>query len=176
MQLLYEVYGIGGVVPHPGMDASLSLPAPPAAVMATLTEAVFQQTIPWNMLLLGGIFVVIFSFFNIILKAHNFSFSVLGVAMGIYLPLSSSMSLFVGGLIAWTIQNKKRNMHRDIMLACGLIAGSAMMDVLLAIPFAMLHNPDIMNLAPPFWKPIAIGLSIIVTYTLYLWFKRLVKQ
>jgi len=174
MQLLYEVYGIAGVMPHPGMDASLSLPAPTAAVMATLSEAVFQQTIPWNMLFLGAAIVLIFFFINQFLKVRGISISVLGIAMGMYLPLSSSMSLFIGGLIAWMIQGKKRSIPRDTILACGLIAGSAVMDVLLAIPFSLLHSPDAMNLAPVFWGPISILLSLLATAGLFFWLKRLV--
>lgn len=173
MQLLFNVYGIAGVMPHPGMDASLSLPAPPAAVMAILSQAVFQQAIPWNMILFGGAIAISFAILNLLLRNRAVNFSVLGVAMGIYLPLSSSMSLFIGGLIAWLVQNKKRSVHRDMIMACGLIAGSAVMDVLLAIPFSLLHNPNVMNLAPAFWQPVSIFLSLLATFGLYRWFKRL---
>jgi hypothetical protein len=93
--------------------------------------------------------------------------------MGVYLPLSSSMSLFAGGLIAWMIQGKKRNLHRDTILACGLIAGSAVMDVLLAIPFSLLHNPDVMNLAPVYWQPVSVVLSLFAVAGLFWWFKRI---
>ena len=48
MQLLFNVYGIAGVMPHEGMDASQSLPAPTAALMAAITEAVFRNSLPWN--------------------------------------------------------------------------------------------------------------------------------
>jgi len=174
MQLLYSVYGIAGVMPREGMDVSLSLPAPPAAVMATLSEAVFQQTIPWNMLFLGVLISLIAACINFLLqRRYRVTLSVLGIAMGVYLPLSSSMSLFAGGLIAWLIQRKKRHLHRDTILACGLIAGSAVMDVLLAIPFSMLQNPDVMNLAPVFWQPVSIMLSLMTLLGLFFWFKRI---
>jgi putative OPT family oligopeptide transporter len=173
MQLLFDVYGIAGVMPHPHMDITSSLPAPTAAVMATLSEAVFQQTIPWNMLFLGAFISLLFFCLPFFMRFRGISFSVLGIAMGVYLPLSSSMSLFLGGLIAWKIQGKKRSVHRDTILACGLIAGSAVMDVILAIPFSLLHNPDAMNLAPGFWEPLGILLSLIATAGLYFWFKRL---
>lgn len=172
MQLLFNVYGIAGVMPRPSMDASASLPAPPAAVMAMLSQAVFQQTIPWNMLFLGGAIALAFYFLNFILKNRGINFSVLGVAMGVYLPLSSSMSLFIGGLIAWLIHSQNRSVHRDTILACGLIAGSAVMDVLLAIPFSLMHDADAMSLAPDFWRPVSVGLSLVATYGLYRWFKK----
>jgi len=174
MQLLFNVYGIAGVMPRPGMDPSLSLPAPPAAVMATLSEAVFHHAIPWNMIMLGGSIALIFLLLNRVLNKTRIKLSVLGVAIGIYLPLSSSMSLFIGGLIAWLVYNKKRNVYQGMVLACGLIAGSAIMDVLLAIPFSLLHNPNAMNLAPEFWQPISIIFSLMAMFVLYRWFKRLV--
>jgi len=174
MQLLYEVYGIAGVMPRPGMDASASLPAPTAAVLATLSEAVFQQTIPWNMIFTGAaIALIVFLVNRFFLQARGISISVLGVAIGMYLPLSSSMSLFIGGLIAFLVRKRKRNVHRDMILACGLIAGSALMDVLLAIPMSVLHNPDIMNLAPDFWAPIGVVLGFLAMTGLYFSFRRL---
>jgi putative OPT family oligopeptide transporter len=175
MQLLFNVYGIAGVMPRPGMDPSLSLPAPPAAVMATLSEAVFHRAIPWGMIMLGAVIALIFSLLNKLLNNTRIKLSVLGVAIGIYLPLSSSMSLFIGGLIAWFVYNKNHNFHRDVILACGLIAGSAIMDVLLAIPFSLLHNPDAMNIAPEFWQPVSIVLSFLSIFVLYRWFKRLIN-
>lgn len=175
MQLLFNVYGIAGVMPRPGMDPSLSLPAPPAAVMATLSEAVFHRAIPWGMIMLGAVIALIFSLLNRLLNNTRIKLSVLGVAIGIYLPLSSSMSLFIGGLIAWLVYNKNHKVHRDVILACGLIAGSAIMDVLLAIPFSLLHNPNAMNIAPEFWQPVSIILSFLSIFILYRWFKRLIN-
>jgi uncharacterized oligopeptide transporter (OPT) family protein len=173
MQLLFDVYGIAGVMPHPHMEVSSTLPAPTAAVMATLSAAVFQQTIPWDMLLLGAMISLVFFCLHFFLRVRGISLSVLGIAMGVYLPLSSSMSLFLGGLLAWLVKGKKRSMHRDMILACGLIAGSAIMDVLLAIPFSLLQNPDAMNLAPAFWSPVSIVLSLMTVAGLYFWFRRL---
>ena len=173
IQKLYSVYGIAGVMPRPGMDATLSLPAPPAAVMAVLSEAVFQQHIPWNMLFIGGAITLAVSLINPYLSQCT---SVLGIAMGIYLPLTTSIPLFIGGLIALTIKRRRpaANTQRDTMLACGLIAGPALLDVLLAIPFSLLGSPDALNIAPSFWAPIAILLSLFFTLCLYRWFRYLV--
>lgn len=174
MQKLYSVYGIAGVMPHANMNPALSLPAPPAAVMAVLSEAVFQQQIPWTMLFLGVLISIAVSLLPFFLR--HFSLSVLGVAMGIYLPLSTSMPLFVGGLIAWLIQSDKPKTQRDTLLACGLIAGPALLDVILAIPFSLLQNPNALSIAPTFWEPIAVILSIFVTFCLFVWFRRLTSH
>ena len=173
MQVLYNVYGIAGVMPRAGMDPSLSLPAPPAAVMATLSSAVFQHQIPWNMLMLGGAISLAVRLLNLILRQKNKSLSVLGVAIGIYLPLASSMPIFIGGLIAYLMRKQpSQSAHRKTILACGLIAGAALLDVALAIPFSIMHNPDALNLAPAHWTTMATLLSIITTLGLYYWFKK----
>jgi putative OPT family oligopeptide transporter len=175
MQMLFDVYGIAGVMPRPGMNPTLSLPAPPAAAMAMLSQAVFEQHVPWNMLLLGGLIVIIVSVFNRYLSKRNLSLSVLGVAIGMYLPLATSMPLFVGGLICWLTKKNKQTSYRDITLACGLIAGAALLDVALAIPFSIMHNPDAMNIAPAFWLPIGEALSFMTLIGLFVWFKKIAR-
>lgn len=186
MQLLFDVYGIAGVMPHAGMDKNLSLPAPVAAMMAAITEAVFQNTLPWMMMLLGGgsiLLLILVNFFLSKLKKHSFGLSILGVAIGMYLPLSSSFPLFLGGVMAWCIQSQlkkkgykeeliKTRKQRSVLIACGLVAGSALMDVFLAIPFSILHSPDALNFLGQGWEPYAVILSIVATIILFLWVKR----
>lgn len=173
MQKLFEVYGIAGVMPHAGMDPALSLPAPPAAAMAMLSSAVFQQNVPWIMMLVGALIIVAVSIANVFLRGEKI-LSPLGVAMGIYLPFSISTPIFIGGLIAWQLSKRnKSHSHRDTMLACGLIVGPALLDVLLAIPFSILGSPDALNIAPTWWMPIGIAGSVVVTLGLYRWFRKL---
>lgn len=172
MQMLYNVYGIAGVMPHAGMDPSKSLPAPPAAAMATLSAAVFNQQIPWDMLLLGALVIIIVMLVNRFLAKYQMTLAILGVAIGMYLPIGSSTPLFIGGLISWLMHRNKNDSLRDTMLACGLIAGAALLDVALAIPFSLLQSSDALNIAPNFWAPIAVILSVIATIGLYFWFRR----
>ncbi len=148
MQILFDVYGIAGVMPRPGMDLSQSLPAPTAALMAAITEAVFRNTLPWDMMALGASIILIAMVLNYCFKLHRLiQLSWLGIAIGMYLPLSSSFPLLLGGILAYTIERRlkakeksKEKKQRGILIACGLVAGSAVMDVLLAIPFSMFHN------------------------------------
>ncbi len=179
MELLFNVYGIGGVFPHPGMDPSQMLAAPPASMLATATQAVFDRDIPWNMLLIGVGVSVIFIIISEIVKKRHLNLSTIGVSMGIYLPLSSSMALFIGGLIALLINRSKsshKNPQRGILLACGLVAGAALMDVVLAIPFAISGNPDVLAIMPTEAHAIAIILGIFSTVLLGMWFNRVVNH
>ena len=64
MELLFNVYGIGGVFPRPNMDPQQMLAAPPAALMAAVTQAVFNHKLPWAMIFVGaGISAFFFSYF-----------------------------------------------------------------------------------------------------------------
>lgn len=172
MELLFNVYGIGRVMPHPGMDPSQTLPAPPAAMMAALTQGVFNHDLPWNMLGIGAVIILICIVINKLIEQRNFSLSILAIAIGIYLPLSSSIPLFSGGLFAFI--NKRclqktnieqdvlnQNAQRGIMLASGLVSGAALMDILLAIPMAIANSPDALNLLPASWMPVATLLGFL---------------
>jgi putative OPT family oligopeptide transporter len=178
MQLLFDVYGIAGVMPHDGMDASQSLPAPPAALMAAITRTVFSHSLPWNMFFSGGLIILVL----IVVKwFYKLPLSILGVAIGIYLPIASSFPLFLGGVIAWFVNHKlkqkgfgedemKKRKQKGILLACGLLAGAAIMDVLLAIPFSIFHSPDALRLVGIGWAHFGVILAIVTTYMLGYWF------
>ena len=159
MQLLFSVYGLGGVFPHAGMDPSKMLPAPVPAVLATITQAVFHQDIPLRLLLTGSGITVFFIIISSILKTQTRSkiqLSILGIAMGLYLPLASSTALFIGSLLGLLTKSDK-----GILTACGLVAGAALMDVLLAIPFAISGNPNILAIMPLSLHYISILLGLL---------------
>lgn len=161
MQLLFRVYGIGGVLPAPGMDPAQSLPAPPAALLAAITQAIFHQNLPWNMLELGIVIMLAVIALNMLLKRLGYvPLSILGIATGMYLPLSTSIPLFLGGLIAVISQSgATQHQRRGVLLACGLVAGAALMDVALAVPFSIAHSPDALRLVSEHWAGMAAGLG-----------------
>ena len=183
MQVLFNAYGIGNVLPRAGMQLSQALPAPPAALMAALTQAVFNHDVPWNMMGVGALIIAACIGLNLLLTRHGKKLSVLGIAIGIYLPLSSSTPIFIGGLIAFITQRKlKRSQvtandvrtHRGVLLACGLVAGAALMDVILAVPFALSHSPDMLNIMPSNLHLLAEFLGIITAFSLGIWFYRVI--
>lgn len=183
MQLLFNVYGIAGVMPKAGMDISQSLPAPTAALLAAITEAVFHHSLPWNMMLIGAGSILVVIGCNRLFKLQRFmQLSILGIAIGMYLPLASSFPLFLGGAIAQWVKISLRNkgfsaleisQHKQIgtLIACGLVAGSAIIDVLLAVPFSILHSPDALQLLGPWWDNYGIAMAIVATLLLAGWIK-----
>lgn len=181
MQLLFDVYGIAGVMPHAGMDPAQSLPAPTAALMAAITEAVFRNTLPWTMMLIGAAVIFFLILVNRVFRLERYiRLSVLGVAIGMYLPIASSFPLFLGGMIAlfvhWKLGRKglkgeviNQRKQKGTLIACGLVAGSALVDVFLAIPFSILHTPDALSLVGAAWHPYGVMLGLLSTLALAWW-------
>jgi len=181
MQLLFDVYGIAGIMPHEGMDPSQSLPAPTAALMAAITEAVFRNTLPWTMMMVGVVIIAVLIILNKVFRLQRyFRLSILGVAIGIYLPVSSSFPLFLGGMIALFANRRlyKQNLQQEVLvqrkqvgvlIACGLVAGAALVDVFLAIPFSIFHSPDVLMLVGSDWNGYGIVLSVLSTLALAIW-------
>lgn len=188
MQLLFDVYGIAGVMPHEGMDKAHSLPAPTAAILAAITEAMFRNTLPWSMMLFGALVITLLL---VMIRAfrldHVMRLSILGVAIGMYLPLSSSGPLFLGGMLAYIAERRlkrfnlsttKARQYKQVgtLIACGLVAGSALMDVAVAVPFSLLHSSDALRIVPISFESYSVGLSILVTIMLGYWVIQRVTQ
>ncbi len=183
MQVLFNVYGIAGVMPHAGMDVSQSLPAPTAALLAAITEGVFRNSLPWTMMLAGAAIIALVILCNRLFKLQRFiQLSILGIAIGMYLPISSSFPLFLGGMIAFFVKRRlaqkmgglKDNQRKQMgtRIACGLVAGSALLDVLLAIPFSILHSPDALSLVGAGWETYGVVLAVVSTLLLAAWMER----
>jgi len=184
MQLLFNVYGIAGVMPAEGMDMSASLPAPTAALMAAVTEAVFSHSLPWDYMMTGaGIILALIVLIRLLHIHKQIKLSILGIAIGMYLPLATTVALFLGGLIALirdvrlqkktldpVLRDQKR--QKGTLIACGLVAGAALMDVFLAIPFSIFHSSNVLSLVSPGWTPWALGLGIMSVVMLAIWVVR----
>jgi putative OPT family oligopeptide transporter len=157
LQLLFEAYGIGGVFPHPGMDKSQMLAAPQAGLMAAIAQGAFVRNLPWVMISIGGIIAAVCIVIDETLKRIGTRLPVLAVGLGIYLPISTSASLVLGGLLSYIVhrtlfkkdpEGKTSARHKGLLLACGIVSGASIMGVLLAIPFAIKQNADALRLVP----------------------------
>lgn len=181
MQLLFNVYGIAGVMPHEGMDVAQSLPAPTAALLAAVTDAVFQHHLPWQLIVAGALIILGVIVCHRLFKLQRFmQLSILGVAIGMYLPLASTVPLFIGGMICqfvhWRLGTKhlehaEENQHKQIgtLIACGLVAGSALIDIVIAIPFSIAESPDALRLLGDWWNGYGVVLAVLSTVGLAAW-------
>ena len=75
IEVLFNVYGVAGVTaPGANIDPSQTLPAPPAAMMAAVTQAILNHNVPLDMLALGAGISLIFMFISFYLIEERLSF------------------------------------------------------------------------------------------------------
>lgn len=134
MFLLHKAYTIG-----------VGLKAPQAALFGNIAQMWFTAgtPVPWTMIILGGALgVVVFIADKVLEKLHSsFRLFVMLIGIGIYLPVSLAVPIFLGGLID-LLTSKPGVKDEDragfaIRFAAGLIAGEALMGILIAIPIAL---------------------------------------
>jgi putative OPT family oligopeptide transporter len=192
LDLLYNAYGIGGVFPRTGMDPSQMLMAPQAGLMATVAQGVYTHNLQWTMIMVGAAIGFICIVIDEVLKRYHTRLPVLAVGLAIYLPMSTTIPVVIGGLLSYIIQirlsalyNHKRvdnepkfakHRHRGLLLACGIVAGSSIMGVVLAIPFAIKQSSDALKIMPDQYAYLAGSLSIIVTLMLCAWIYKVVMR
>ena len=188
-QILFEAYGIGDVLPREGMDPAQALSAPKAALMAALSQAIFTQSMDWTLVSIGvglGIVVVII---DKVLKstAVNWRLSILSVAVGIYMPLDVTTPLLFGGLLAYFSQRSLIKRKADaaekalaerqgLLFASGLIAGEALIGILLAIPFVMYQSTSVFRIVPQAVEGSTDVLGLLVTIAVLFWFYQIASK
>jgi putative OPT family oligopeptide transporter len=103
---------------------SADLPAPQGQLMATVINGILTQKLPWNLIFLG-IFTA--------LTLELCGIKSLPFAVGVYLPLSTTSPIFIGGLIKKFVDWKTGAKDEDeseassgMLFSSGLIAGGAM--------------------------------------------------
>ncbi|SMO52020.1 OPT family oligopeptide transporter [Fodinibius sediminis] len=173
LSLLFNAYGLGGVLPREGMNPDEMLSAPQATLMQSVAEGVFARNLEWNMIWIGAVIAVAIIIFDKVLEARGSSFRspVLAVAVGIYLPLELTVPIFIGGGLAWwagrTVARRAGKEGKDpeqargeaerqgLLFSSGLITGEALVGIILAIPFAIQESTDALRIVPEWFIPYA---------------------
>jgi len=110
-------------------------PAPQGTLMATLIKGILSFNLDWQFVLVGVFIALVMELCGI--KSLSF-------AIGIYLPLSTTFPIFIGGAIRGLVywRNKRKNIvltdeEEDLakgnLFATGLVAGGALAGVIVAI-------------------------------------------
>jgi putative OPT family oligopeptide transporter len=110
-------------------------PAPQGTLMATLIKGILSFNLDWQFVLVGVFIAIVMELCGI----RSLSF-----AIGIYLPLSTTFPIFIGGAIRGIAEwRNKRNKNQlpageeDLakgnLFATGLVAGGALMGVIVAM-------------------------------------------
>jgi len=144
LSLLLHAYGIGPVdAAHPN-----SLPAPQASLMMAVAQGVFEGGLPWGWVIGGGLLAFATIGLDGVLarRGSGLRMPVLAVALGLYLPLSLSVAIAVGGVVSAVSGAKPGEHGRGLLAAAGLITGEALMGILIALPVAASGRPDVLAL------------------------------
>ncbi|WP_211924159.1 OPT family oligopeptide transporter [Coxiella endosymbiont of Amblyomma nuttalli] len=192
LQLLFNAYGMGGVYPRPGMDPTQMLAAPQAGLMAAVAQGVLTRHLNWRMIVFGGLVAVIIVITDEFLRRHNFRLPALAVGLGIYLPPEIITPVVVGGVVSFLVKKpwkrkKERTIERErtvvqyhhqrgVLMACGMVAGSALMGVILAIPFAIIGSANALSIGNPRFIPIATIFGLMIFLALSFCFYRVGRK
>jgi len=124
--------------------------APKATLMSYIIKGILDRKLPWALVLLGVMIAV----------TLEMSFvPALAFAVGVYLPLSSSSPIFIGGLIRWLVDRRLRkdpsrahltetqlveetDKSPGVLLASGYIAGGAIAGIIIAFLAGVLSDFD----------------------------------
>jgi len=109
-------------------------PAPQATLMATLIKGIESQKLDWQYVFVGVFLAVVME----LCKIKSLSF-----AIGVYLPLSTTLPIAIGGAIKGLVERKKKKANivsspeeeelgKGSLFATGLVAGGAIAGVIVA--------------------------------------------
>jgi putative OPT family oligopeptide transporter len=115
--------------------------APKATLMSYIIKGMLDRELPWGLVLFGVMIAVVLELCAV---------SSLAFAVGVYLPISTSAPIFVGGLVRWLVDHRRRlalrehNLSEDelvaegdkspgVLLASGYIAGGALTGIVILI-------------------------------------------
>jgi len=134
--------GINGIhKTRPDGSAVTKYDAPKATLMSYIIKGILNRQLPWGLVLLGVMIAIVLEMSGI---------PSLAFAVGVYLPLSSSSPIFIGGLIRWGVDRYLRKKLKDkkltedqlvaetdkspgVLMASGYIAGGALAAIVIAI-------------------------------------------
>ena len=155
--------GINGVYDkRPDGSDVQKFSAPKATLVSYIIKGILGGQLPWGLVLLGVFIAIVLELCGV---------SALAFAVGVYLPISTSAPVFVGGMVRWLVDRYTKRKHADsalsedqliaegdksngVLLSSGYIAGGTLAGVLfafMAIPWkdqldafqkwAEAHNP-----------------------------------
>lgn len=137
LNLLADVYGFG----LPTEEHPRPLRAPQATLMAAVASGVFGGELPLPFVLGGAVLALVCWGLDSWLVASGRSFRVppLALAIGLYLPLELSVTVFLGGLCAFLVGRLRapreagQGSDLGVLLGAGLITGEALAGLALAV-------------------------------------------
>jgi hypothetical protein len=123
--------------------------APKATLMSYIIKGILDQKLPWGLVLFGVMIALVLELSGV---------PSLAFAVGVYLPISSSTPILVGGAIRYWVDRKQRAAHEHeqddaqlaaesdkspgVLLASGYIAGGAIAGIVIAFMAGLFGKLD----------------------------------
>jgi uncharacterized oligopeptide transporter (OPT) family protein len=147
-----------------GQDAPKGFSAPQPQLFTLIIEGILGGTLEWTLVVIGVLIAVTMELAGV---------SALPFAVGMYIPLSSTTPIFIGGLLRW-LSDRARGVSASeaetetspgVLLSSGYIAGGTLCGLIIAF-FAFLPEKfnDALNLGQHFgkdWPDEAIAAKVI---------------
>ena len=125
--------GIGGRVEDVHGVKLTRYEAPKARLFALIIDGILTRKLPWDLVLLGVALALMLELSGV---------SALPFAVGVYLPMSTTAPLFVGGAVRWLVDRRRGGTESDAspgtLLSSGYIAGGS----LAGVAVNLLHIPE----------------------------------
>ncbi|HXT41621.1 MAG TPA: OPT/YSL family transporter, partial [Candidatus Angelobacter sp.] len=138
----------GSFTELPGGGKVQKFSAPKATLMSYIIKGILGGHLPWTLVLLGVMIAVTLEMCGV---------SSLAFAVGVYLPLSSSAPIFVGGMVRWLVDWRMRrklgsadisadqfaaetDKSPGVLLSSGYIAGGAIAGIIIAVMSGLLMH------------------------------------
>jgi len=123
--------GIGGRATRSASGTPIQKFNPPQPrLFATLIEGIMARQLPWGLVILGAVLAIVMQLAGV---------SALAFAVGVYLPLSTTLPIFVGGVIRGFVDRSRRftaeegETSQGTLMSTGLIAGGSLAGIIIAL-------------------------------------------
>ena len=124
--------------------------APKATLMSYIIKGILDRQLPWGLVLFGVMIALVLEMSGI---------PSLAFAVGVYLPLAASSPIFVGGMVRWLVDRRRKaelshtqiddatleaesDKSPGVLLSSGYIAGGAIAGILIAFLAGAMESVD----------------------------------
>jgi hypothetical protein len=124
--------------------------APKATLMSYIIKGILDRQLPWGLVLFGVMIALVLEMNGI---------PSLAFAVGVYLPISSSSPILIGGLVRWLVDARRKqalagknvrdeqlaaesDKSAGVLMASGYIAGGAIAGIIIAFVAGVLDKVD----------------------------------
>jgi putative OPT family oligopeptide transporter len=172
-----EVHWIQGI-------GSVNAPAPQAKLMATVINGILSRKLPWGLVLLGVALVIGIE----LLGVRSLTF-----AVGAYLPIGTTLPIFVGGIVRWLVDQAVKKSGGEAaeadseispgsLFASGLIAAGGIVGLigvaLKAIEATYYDNRDLLNIPHTILDNnyVSVAAFALLAFSLYYFARKPLKK